>query len=236
MFQDTSLANLPQAARPHSPQQAVRLLSRPAAQLNVREQEEIRLQLLASLYSPQHTVFGAAFCDAHYALPILMAQTPDVEQAKLLTTAWLQTGFCYLYNLLLITPEPEVFQQALEPLVQRLPEAAEHLCVRSSEALNPETIQEALAAYLPVQEPHLYFAFENDEAALLQAMCSGFLGLSTVHYTWQKSGFNSYRLRHGNSQELAKGLRKILDDNLDWELLQRTASQGQTLARQQNCL
>lgn len=233
MFQDISLADLSQTARPHSSQQAVRLLSRPAAQLNVREQEEIRLNLLASLYSPEVSVPGQAFHDSHYALPVLMSAPHTSQQTHLLTRAWMQTGLFYAYNLLLLVSDPDTTRQELTPLFEILPDAAEHLCLRTPEQVNPETIQEALAAYLPVQEPHLYLAFGQTELSLLQAMASGFLGLSTEKYSWQKPGFNSFRLNASNSDKLAKGLLKIMDEpHLDWELLQRTASKGQTLARQ----
>ncbi len=213
-------------------QDVIRMFSAPLSQLNARELEEARLMLLDSLYAEEPEMPTSGISYDHYHLPILMCSAA-VTTAQPLVEAWVRSALYMSYNLVLLVPE-STDTAALKPLIDAHPEAASHLCLRSLERVETQQLAEAIAAYLPVQEPHLYLALEAEDKQLLDAMACGFLGLSLHERKGFLDGKNGFLLEGAVPRTLAYQMIEILEDpESDWEMLQKVAENGQTYARQE---
>lgn len=199
-----------------------------------REQEDAHLYLLDSLFTESARFLGDGISYQHYHLPILMS-SGELEVSKCLVEAWIRSGFFYLYNLVLLVPEePQALEQSenLRHWFKIFPEAAQHLCLFQADITQAQNLMESIAAYLPVQEPHLYFALGATDSQLLPAMACGFLGLSYYPRLGLTDGKNSFLIQSLQASTLACQLIETFDSSrFDWEQLQQIASSGQTFAR-----
>lgn len=213
-------------------QDVIRIFSAPLTQLNARELEEARLMLLDSLYDEDPETPASGISYDHYHLPILMCSA-QTDTAQPLLEAWIRSALYMSYNLVLLVPEADD-TASLKPLIDAFPDAATHLCVRSLEQAESQQLAEAIAAYLPVQEPHLYFSLKADDRLMLDAMSCGFLGLSRTERPGLKDGKNGFLIEGKSSRTLAFQLIDVLEGSeSDWEQLQKIASNGQTFARRE---
>lgn len=237
MALELSLVSSQDIIREKHPEQKniLSLFSAPLNQLSLKQLEEARLLLLDSLFDEDSDANGIAY--EHYHLPMLVTAT-EIAEAQPLLEAWSRSALYMSYNLVLLIPAATPAKE-VESLLESQPDARGHFCVRALDQAQSQLLIEAVADYLPVQEPHLYVSLQPGDAHLFDAMAKGFLGLSLHERLGLQDGHNGYLLDvpawpRINPRTLAYQLIDILEDGEgDWEVLQEVAQRGQCFARRE---
>ncbi|MEZ0372880.1 MAG: hypothetical protein ACAI44_27560 [Candidatus Sericytochromatia bacterium] len=232
MALDLSLISAQEIIRQRHPEQQgiINIFSAPLSQLNFSELEEARLLLLDSLYDVNAQDLSSGISYTHYHLPVLMTAA-DLTSARPLVEAWIRSALFLSYNLVLLPPSASD-TSAFDELLKAFPEAQSHFCLRALDRAEIPLLMDAVSMYLPAQEPHMYVGLEAGDPQLLDAMASGFLGLSLYPRLGFQDGHNGFLLESSLPRTMAYQLVEILEDpERDWEILQRIAYRGQNYAK-----